>query len=255
MKKIIFSATIIFCTHSIIAQKKIRQIEIEPLVRLDDYPNFSNSVNSISTYNIKMKGSSIGLNALYKIQIKKQLFFSFGIGYYRYTFNNISKTHRLFGTSVGRRVNYDNQLGVLLNTDKYWYNTGKIIVGLEYDIVCRKNFSIRAGVFANNYLTFSQFYHIPYNNSNIPQSELRINNNYKTFIKRNFGLGSDLSLGIIKNLKSLQLGPNLIIPVFNKWSQDEFFRSEKYNQSRSKWLKGLGIGFKIIYTKKNSREK
>lgn len=253
MKKVLFSISLIICSFSILGQKQSRQLEIEPFMRWDNYPSFTNAINSIATYNLAIKGTSWGINTAYKIPIKNSLYFKAGLGYYRYSFTNIASTHQSFGMGNRRIIDYPTQLGITLGTDRYWYNTLSLGLGIEKLYSIKKGFTIIGGVALRNYVTFSQRYHIPYDNSFIPQPDLQIKNNYKTFGKRNFGFGTELNLGVLKEMGKTQIGPSIIIPVYNSWNQDSIFPTESNSQIRSKWFRGFGLSFKITYTIKNNR--
>lgn len=233
---------------STVAQKNNNQIEIEPYFRWDKYPAFTNAINSVATYNLDITGNNWGLNFSYKTFIKKNYSLKAGIGYFKYSFNKIISTHRLFGTGSRRVIDYPTTLGIVLGTDRYWYNTLSVDLGMDKYISLNKNTQINLGATIKNYITFSQQYHLPYSNSFIPQPELQIQNDYKTKNGRYFGLGTDIHVGIVKKIGELKIGPSLIIPIYDNWRQDKIFPTETNSQSRSKWLKAFGIGMICNYT-------
>jgi hypothetical protein len=121
-------------------------------------------------------------------------------------------------------------------------------LGVEKLFEVNKDFIIIGGLAARNYFTISQRYHLPFDNSFIPQPELQIQNNYQTSKKENFGFGGELNLGILKKIGKLYIGPSLIIPVYDSWKQDSIFPTENSSGSRNKLLRGLGANIKFIYT-------
>jgi hypothetical protein len=248
MKKILLSTTFIIYSFSILSQINSRQFEIEPFIRWDSYPTFANTINSIATYDLSIKGKSWGINTAYKIPIKSSFLFKAGLGYYRYSFTDIVSSHQSFGKSDSRVIDYPTQLGITLGTDRYWYNTLSMSLGVEKLFEVNKDFIIIGGLAARNYFTISQRYHLPFDNSFIPQPELQIQNNYQTSKKENFGFGGELNLGILKKIGKLYIGPSLIIPVYDSWKQDSIFPTENSSGSRNKLLRGLGANIKFIYT-------
>lgn len=253
MKKILLSAIFIISSYSIYSQSKYRHLEIEPFLRWDSYPKFTNAINSIATYKLAIKGTSWGVNTAYRIPFKKGISFKAGLGYYRYSFNNIVSTHQSFGEGDRRVIDYPTQLSIILGTDSYWYNTISLSLGLEKNLELNKDYRLIVGLAVRNYFTFSQRYHMPYDNSFIPQPQLQIQNNYKTFRNRNFGFGGELNIGVVKKLGKLHIGPSIIIPVYDSWKQDSIFPTENNSESRNKWFRGLGTSIKILYTLKRNR--
>lgn len=253
MKQILLSMVFIISSYSIFSQNKFRQLEIEPFLRWDNYPKFTNAINSIATYKLSIKGTSWGINTAYRVPFKNVFSFKAGLGYYRYSFTQIVSTHQSFGEGDRRVIDYPTQLGIILGTDSYWYNTISMNLGLEKHFQLNKDFIIIGGLGVRNYFTFSQRYHMPYDNSFIPQPELKIQNNYKTFKKENFACGGELNIGGIKKIGKLFIGPSIIIPVYDSWKQDSIFPTENNSDSRNKWLRGFGTSIKIIYTLKKNR--
>lgn len=236
-----------WASDGVFSKIKFHQIEIEPLIRWDNYPTFTNAINSISIYDLSIKGTSWGVNAAYKLSFKNGISFKTGLGYYRYAFNNIVSMHRLFGEGNQRRIDYPTSLDLIVTTDSYSYNTTTLLLAIEKNFELRNNFSLSGGLTIRNYFTFSQHYHLPYGNL--------FENNYKTFRKDFFGLGGELNIGIVKKIGKLSIGPSIIIPVYDSWSQDSIFPTENNSGNRNKWFRGIGTSFKVIYTfKRNHHE-
>ena len=238
----------IFTTASELnAQRNTNSLEIEPFLRWDKYPTFTNDINVIARYQLAIRGRSWGVNTNYKIVDHNKRYFKIGLGYYRYSFNDIVSTHRSFGQGNRRVIDYPTTLGIILVTDRYSYNTINLNLGVGSHVKLNKETNLLFGANVRNHFTFSQSYHIPYDNSFIPQPELQIKNNYKTFKKRYFGLGGELNIGMLKRIHKLNIGPNLIIPVYDNWRQDDIFPTENNSASRSKWFSGIGVGIICNY--------
>lgn len=228
------------------AQKNPAQIEINPYMRLDKYPEFFYSINS-TTNSVNIKGSSWGINANYKLPVQKNLYLKAGLGYYRYSFDRINKENSLFGKSNARNIIFPSPLYILFYTDKYWYNTVSLNIGIEKVFEFKKLLQIITGLNINNYYTYSQSYHITYNNQDNP-----ITNPYKRKEGRFFGLSGNLTVGVLKKYNKYNLGPTFILPVYDVWKTDNTFDGENNSGTRSKWLKGIGFGisFNYLLTKK-----
>lgn len=246
MTKYFFLIIVLLFLQDAKAQKNYKQIEIEPYIKLDKYPQFTNAINVISNYKLKINGTSWGFNSSYKTPLKKKFFLKVGIGYFKYAFNKIKSINQSFGEGKRRIINYPTTLSIVLGTDKYWYNTVCINLGIEKVFELKSDLQLNCGIRLLNYFTFSQHYHIPADNSFIPPA-LKIENNYKTTVNRYFGTGTELNLDLLKKIRKVSLGPSLIIPVYNSWKQDAIFPTETNSSNRSKWLGGIGIGLKCNY--------
>ncbi len=222
-------------------QKLSNQIEFTPFIRLDRYPKFSNVFNGpASTDYIIMKGISFGLYLAYKIPITRSVLLKPGIGYYKYSFNNIKKENTLFGKSTGRDINFVSPVYITFFTDKYRYNTIMANIGVEKIFNSKKNIQIVTGINWNNYFAISEYYHLVYNPEG---SQDYLKNN-----KRYFGSSVYINISLLKKFQKVSIGPSLILPVFDNWKMDETFPEETNSSSRSKWLNGIGLGISFNYS-------
>jgi hypothetical protein len=222
------------------AQKAKDQLEINPFVRYDVYPEFSyHYAGRASTNHLKMKGVSWGINANYKKAIAQSFFLKLGVGYYRYTFNKLDNYQPPFGTADSREVDYPSPLWILFYTNKYWYHTISGNLGLEHWFSLNRNLKITTGVNWNPYFTYSKHYHIDYGSNGTMHSV-----NYVVPQKRYFGYSVNLTAGIQKRVKGFLIGPTIILPIYDRWKKDEKF-GENENESREKWFNGIGLGITL----------
>lgn len=240
MSKIyLFITFILLCTNTLSAQIPKKQFEIQPYFRWDNYPTFTNAVNVLSTHQLTINGKSWGINAAYKLEVKNKLFLKIGIGYYKYSFSKIGGMHRSWGKSNARMVEYTAPIGdILLYTPKYWYNTFNANIGFEKYFHLNKGYYIISGLNARNYFTFSQQYNM----------QLSTVKNQRRYVKRQFGFSADLSAGILKQMGKLGIGASVILPIYDKWRQDNFFPTEENASSRNKWFRGIGAGINCNYS-------
>lgn len=237
---ILFIVTLI--SGSLYAQRKLQQIEITPFLKWDCYSKFTYSTNSVTSNSVTIQGQSWGVNASYKIVLKKYNLKA-GLGYFKYSFDNIDQINSLGGKSQTRIINYVPEVitpSITYTTNRYFYNTLTINIGLEKPIAFRQKLQLLTGLYLSNHFTFSQNYHIiqPY-----PKGY-----DYKSLDLRYWGVSVNVYTGLQKSFSKISIGPTLIIPVFSLWKQDEIFPQELNNDSRTKWLKGIGVGITCNYS-------
>lgn len=223
------------------AQKTPSGIEIAPYIRFDRYPPFTYAINTVTTNEVKLRSASFGISAAYKFPVTKNTWLKTGAGYYKYVFNRIKRTS-VYGQSNTRVVNYPSMLDLLFYTDKYAYNTWMLTAGAERQIPLSPQMQLVAGISINNYFTFSQQYHINYYNADNP-----IENDYKRTDGRSFGFSAMLQGGLRRSFGRFSLSPQLIVPVFDSWKQDEIFPGENNGHSRMKWFGGIGGSVAFSY--------
>jgi len=237
---------IFFISFSILSnftqsQIQVRQIEITPFVRIDKFPQFSYVLGGRpSTDYVNIKGTSFGLNLAYKIPITKSVLLKPGIGFYKYSFDNIKKENTLFGKSNVRNINFVSPLYIPFFTNKYSYNTISANIGVEKIFNYKSSVQIVTGLNLNNYYVVSEYYHLSYNSIG--------SQDYRKKIKRYFGSSFNLNAGIVKKYKKVSIGPFFMLPVFDTWKKDYTFPEEANSGSRSKWLNGIGLGISSNYS-------
>lgn len=237
-----------FCTNCLFGQKNYNQIGVDLYIQRNWYPEFSYSINPTNTYFVKIRGESPGLNANYKLSVRKNLFLKAGVGYYRYSFNKIESYNTQFGKGNTRVIGFPSPLYVIFVTDNYWYNTVSANIGIEKVFDVNKNWQISAGFSLTNYYTFSQTYHMTADYPVGPP-----NHKYKLKNNRYFGLSSVIELGLLKKIRQINIGPVLILPVYDMWKQDNVFpkngnSAESNSDERHKWFRGIGVGISCNYS-------
>ena len=244
MRHFLFAAIHLVVSTFIFGQKTSTQIEINSYLHWDNYPSFTYPTSSVMNTTVMLKGLSWGIQPAIKFPIGNNLLAKFGLGYYKYSFSNVQQYTRLFGTYKNRQINYpggSSTFGYVCN--KYWYNTITATIGLEKSFKLRKDINFTSGFDVVNYYTFSQRYNIPGTNSDTKYK--RANNRY-------FGFSFNLCAGLQKNFGKLSIGPTISLPIFRSWKQDIIFPEEQNSKSRSKWLRGIGVGLTLSYSLKKT---
>lgn len=237
MKNTLLAGCIILISNFVFAQNPASQIEINPYLRWDSYPSFTTPYNSVMNSTIKMKGNNWGVGIYYKYAHKKRILIKGGIGYYKYSFDDIQSYTRLFGIQNSREIKYTGGSSTFgYATNKYWYNTLSATIGIEKLFNLKKNWLIFAGLDVINYYTFSQRY--------ILFSTIK----YKESDGHYFGISTNIYTGVQQKLGRINIGPTFILPVYANWKQDSVFPIEQNNKNRNKWLRGFGIGVSCTYS-------
>lgn len=215
-----------------IGQKQLKKIEIKPFQRIDWYPEFSYNVGGRpSTDYLTMRGASFGIISNYKHSISSKLNIIAGIGFYNYSFNKLKNINSMFGTGSARVIDYPSPLDPIYTTDRYFYQSLFLNVGTEKKIEFKNNMLFTLGVELQNFYTISQRYHLASRNINFKKEESRY-----------FGSSILLSPTLIKRFKKIEIGPSILIPVYDSWKKDDVFPGENNSESRHKWLRGIGWG-------------
>lgn len=222
----------------------VAQFEIMPFMRWDTYPKFTYAINPVNSNEVKINGTSWGINIAYKLSLTKHLYIKPGLGYYRFSFNNIRQVNSQFGTSNSRVIeDYHPPGGItpglIFSTDKYFYNTISGNIGIEKYVDLKKDIQIICGFAFSNFYAFNQNYHVTYPSPN--------GDNFKQTNNRYFGFSASINAGIQKKLKKFSFGPSLIIPIFDTWKKDDVFPQEENSKKRNKWFSGVGLGIQLNF--------
>jgi len=217
MYKIFSFLIFLFFGINVLGQKKINQIEIKPFIGIDWYPEFSyHYLGRASTDFLKMRGISWGINLNYKYALKNNFFLKGGLGYYKYSFGKLENLNTQFGSSDARPIKYPSFTNLGYYTDAYYYNNMVFTLGIEKLIYLKKELILSTGLEINNYFTISQVYHISY--AGTPD--------YKNSISRLFAHSLDLNISLLKQIGKMQIGPVLVLPIFDAWKKDYVFLEE-----------------------------
>ncbi|MCW3117735.1 MAG: hypothetical protein JWM28_1817 [Chitinophagaceae bacterium] len=219
------------------SQKSGSRLEINPFIRTDAYSKFSYQTGGITRDEVTIKGTSWGLNLSYKIPLKNNFSVKAGLGYYRYSFNKIDHLNTTFGHSDKRIIGYPSTYYLLFATNKYWYNTVSVNTALERAFIIKNNTQVIGGLNLSNHITYSQYYHIPVDYPVGPKHGRYTRNKI-----RYFGTSANVYFSLVQKIGNIQIGPSFIIPVYDTWKQDYVFPEEYDSGTRSKWLRGIGIG-------------
>ena len=112
-------------------------------------------------------------------------------------------------------------------------------MGLEKIVVDNVKFQAAATVSLNNYFSFSRYYHLSYN----PVGS----EDYRKKGRSYFGSSALARINLIKKFKKINIGPSLLISLFDSWKTDARFWDETNSGSRSKWFNGIGLGISCYY--------
>lgn len=251
MKQIIITALLAFSTSFISAQRPKGEFAVTPYLRMDKYPSFTFKSGPANTHTVSLEGTSAGISADYIHPVSKKIFLNGRIGYQRYSFNKIAQQTAYGSTISARPTTLQLLPGAFIgfDSDKYFYNTICTGLGIGRNFNLSQNITFRTGCAINNYITFSQNYHITYDHPDNP-----IENPYKSTKTRQFAFEGIVQFSAVKSTGRYRLGPAIMLPVFTTWKTDEVFTYEKNSGSRSKWFKGIGAGFTFCYplTAKNN---
>lgn len=233
-------------TKSIAPIKKLPcSIEINPFFRYDAYSEFLSEVRETDRIYVTPRGYSFGLNVNYKKPLNKNYNLSVGLGYYKNTFDKV-KSRNKRGENDNRQIGIPTLAFIYYFTDRYLYNTVTLNIGLERVFLIRQNYLITLGTMLQNNFTFSQYYHL----TNNPMGSL----DYKRKASRYNGFSALVCAGLQRRAGNFALGPQLILPVYDRLSTDEVFPKEtSEGNPPSKWFRGIGLGFTCNYllTKKS----
>jgi hypothetical protein len=244
MKLFIAAVLFVFMQLPATSQKPKPEIEISPYFRMDWYPKFNYAYNSVSTNTVKIIGSNWGTAITYKIPTSRKATYRLGLGYYKYSFNRIKSHNTRSGKGKSRHVDDYSPPGGFtpsfpFTTDKYWYNTVSLDLGMEKKVGVDLGLEFNYGFEISNYFSFSQKYHIRFPN---PSGVNHIRDEF-----RYFGLSAKLITGLRKKIGNVTIGPNIILPIFDNWRKDDMFTDEKKSESRSKWSQGVAVGFSCAF--------
>jgi hypothetical protein len=246
MKKLFLLLTVFVLSNNVISQKSFSKIELKLFQRIDWYPGFSYNVGGRPSNDfLKMRGISWGAFANIKYPLSKQIKVKAGLGFYNYSFNHLENENSLFGKGKSREIDYPSTMNLNYTTDRYYYRSILVNIGIEKEFFVRHDLVLAIGSELNNYYTISQKYHLTYRGINYKRNENAF-----------FGHSIVLNSSLFKKTDKIEIGPSLIVPVFDIWKQDVVFPEENSADSRTKWFSGIGLGISInfLISKKQNHE-
>jgi hypothetical protein len=239
MKKIIFIHLAFLSFYEINGQTK-KNIEFSLYGQTEKQGDFMSKFGNVaSTQYLKLYGKSYGFDFNYKTKIFKKWFAFAGVGYYSHQVDKIRNKTLPFQIEVtGRLIDYitTDSVAVGYSTNRYSYDNITFDFGLEKQFQVNNSLIFLANI---NYLycyTFSQKYHIPYNNAN-----------FITHNNKGFGSFLKLNLGLRKHFNQISAGPGLILPIYKSWKQDAVFREDP-DRTIENWFSGIGVSVNVAYS-------
>ena len=214
-------------------------IEINPFLRTDSYPGFLYRIDGVIHDSINLRGTSWGVNISYNLPVSRSSILKLGLGYYRHRFDKIININTLFSESDSRNIYFPGAY-IVYSTDKYFYNIISVNTSFEKQFISKKEIQVSGGLQLANHITFSQNYHIT-----APYPLGPAQGRYTQNKLRYFGSSVSVYFSMMKKFGAIQIGPSLIIPVFEGWKQDAVFPGENNASMRTKWLRGIGGGLLI----------
>lgn len=237
MPKVLLIIVTLFLT-TIGYGQKTTSVELNLIGRYDKHADYTTRFGDRSyTNDTKLWGKSFGFNINFVRQVNKHFNAKIGIGYYNLGIDKIRQTTPFNIIATGRNINYRHPSGILplFATNKYYYDNLNFILGLVYEkpITIKANF-IAGGDFSYLY-TFSQLYHITYDNIR-----------YRTNNGRTLGFAANTYFGISQKFHAdrYYISPKIIVPVYQQLGGDEAFL-ENQSLKMTKWFNGVGLSFTV----------
>jgi hypothetical protein len=233
LKPLLLLLSVIFFLASS-AQKK--SVEVSVLGRYDQHADYvSNFAGRVYDDSYRLYGKSYGINIGYRKQVRRTLFTSISIGYYKLGIDKIEGASHFStaGTRTSRSINNsdDDSTKLLYSTSKYHYNNIALTFGLS-KVFSLNTLQLEAGVEGMGYYNFSQRY------------RLMNNYNYSTRNPKPLEFGVNATLGVLKEYDKFYIRPALIIPVYQNLKGDKAF-TENRDLNIPKWFNGIGAVIRV----------
>jgi len=184
---------------------------------------------------LKLSGTSIGVDFGYKLLFRKGWYIIPSIGYYKLKaddITNISIPESPFGTRKYRSIDYrPDSTPIGYSTQKYHYNNLSLGIALGKEIMLNSNYQFTADMSFNYLLNYSQKYSI---------GQLI----YSTNTKKNLGYLVSGRLGINRTFKKFYIGTNLLLPVYKQFKKDKVLLDNP-DEKFDKWFAGYGFLLRI----------
>ncbi len=226
-----------------LSQKQPARIEITQYFNIDKYPEFRVPVNPTYDHIISIKGVSWGMDVGYRMNVFRNIYIKPFVGFYRFSFNKIDNYNELFNTHAKARhiTSPPGPVFWTYSTDRYFYKCVNIGLSAENEFVKEKYLSFSGGLLINNYLTFSQKYFLTENPNQIENPRKRSRTDF-------WGFRLDVFAKFSIPVNKFLVGPVVSLPVYTMWKTDSEFPYESNSDTRTKWIKGGGMGISISHT-------
>lgn len=235
-KPVLITATLLLST--VVYGQRNSSLELDLVGRYDKHADYITRFGDRSyTNDTKLWGKSFGVNVNFVRSLHKHLTGKVGIGYYSLGIDKIRQTTPFNIIATGRNINYQHPSGLLplFATKKYHYDNLSFTLGLAYEKPIAKKVDLLIGGDVNYFYTFSQLYHITYD-------DIR----YRTNNSRNLGFAANIFFGLLRRFRKdkYYLSPKIVVPIYQQLHGDEAFE-EAQNVTMQKWFNGLGISLAI----------
>ncbi len=178
----------------------------------------------------KKTAINFGIDGMIKFNQKRLGLFT-GLGFFRNKFN-ISRGYDHQALNPGR-----DSLPVGTKTKNYTYSILRFPIGIEYQILEKKHFMLKAG--AEYYLNFS--FRRKYNGATPYQGA---NTAYNGF--SNFGSSLNIFFTLSNPSSKMDIGIEPFVRIYNRYNKDRFF-NEKENENIIRTFDAIGISLKYSF--------
>lgn len=214
-----------------------KSLEVSLLSRFDKHAEYtSRYFDNAATSDIALSGISYGLHVNYLHPVLRKIKVKVGVGYYRLGINNVTATNH-WGTSPARTIDYRHPAGIepLFSTGKYHYNNLNLLGGIFFETAFRKSGFITIGADMNMRYSYSQKYHLNYDDI-----KYRVSNG------KPFGFGVHSYFGFLKPISNNKyyLHPNIIFSLVQRIKGDKAF-GEDERMKIDKKFSGYGVSIAV----------
>jgi hypothetical protein len=218
--------------------QKSHSLEFGIIGQYDKHADYTTRFGNRSfTDDMELWGKSLGFHVNYKRSWHRYLNAKIGIGYYQLGIDKIRSPTRFNTIAKSRNIDYQHPSGIqpLFSTSKYHYDNLHVSIGFFYKKSYSKKADIIVGADFNGLYTFSQLYHINYDQIK-----------YRTNDSRILGYSINTYFGFEKklNTKNYYLSPKILLPIYQNLRGDKAFEEDP-EITMEKWLRGIGLTITI----------
>lgn len=237
MRKL-FLIPVAFLYFAISFGQKSHSLEFGIIGQYDKHADYTTRFGNRSfTDDMELWGKSLGFHVNYKRSWHRYLNGKIGIGYYQLGIDKIRSPTRFNTIAKSRNIDYQHPSGIqpLFSTSKYHYDNLHVSIGFFYKKSYSKKADIIVGADFNGLYTFSQLYHINYDQIK-----------YRTNDSRILGYSINTYFGFEKklNTKNYYLSPKILLPIYQNLRGDKAFEEDP-EITMEKWLRGMGLTIAI----------